>query len=106
MVKIERDRSASFPVMLHRMLTDVDELSLKDPDMKSLQEIVSWQPHGTAFKIHDKKKFVSIVMPIWFMRIKYTSWVRQLNTYGFKKDNDDGPDKGGTLAQAKRLCLY
>ena len=96
MAKVEHDRSASFPTMLHRMLADIEELGRKDPEMGSLKKIVSWQPHGKAFKIHDRKKFVSVVMPVWFMRIKYTSWIRQLNTYGFKKVHEDGPDKGGT----------
>ena len=98
-VKVEHDRGASFPVILHRMLSDIDELGSKDPDMERLREIVSWQPHGTSFKIHDRKKFISVVMPVWFIRIQYTSWIRQLNTFGFKKIHEDGPDKGGTTVQ-------
>lgn len=94
MVRVKRENNACFPVMLHRMLADIEELGRKDPDMQSLQKIVSWDSEGTAFKIHDKKKFASLLMPIWFMRIKYTSWIRQLNTYGFKKVHDDGPKKG------------
>lgn len=40
--------------------------------MRSLQEVVSWQEHGKAFRVHDKKKFIDVVMPTWFSRIKYS----------------------------------
>lgn len=33
-------------------------------------------------------------MPTWFIRLKYTSFIRQLNTYNFKRVNDEGPNKG------------
>lgn len=33
-------------------------------------------------------------MKRWFVRIKHASWVRQLNSYGFKKMQEDGPDQG------------
>ncbi|CAB9500928.1 stress transcription factor A [Seminavis robusta] len=84
--------NASFPVMVHKMLTDIDDLTKNDPNEK-ISHIISWQPHGRAFKIHDREKFATVAMPIWFMRLKYSSWVRQLNQYGFKKIQD-GPDRG------------
>ena len=94
----ERDGSSfSFPVMLHRMLSDIDELAETDSSSNGLQDIVSWQAGGKNFKIHDRKRFISVVMPVWFMRIKYSSWIRQLNNYGFKKIHEEGPNKGGTF---------
>lgn len=90
-------QETSFPAMLHRMLTDIDEMGRNDPSMKSIQSVVSWQAHGNAFRVHDKNKFVDFVMPTWFSRIKYSSWVRQLSSYGFQKIHEDGADKGGTF---------
>ena len=90
-------QESSFPAMLHRMLTDIDEMGRADPSLKSLQEVVSWQEHGKAFRVHDKKKFIEVVMPTWFSRIKYSSWVRQLSSYGFQKIHADGVDKGGAF---------
>ena len=46
------------------------------------------------FKVYDRKKFISIVMPTWFVRLKHTSWIRQLNLYAFKRIQE-GPDRGG-----------
>ena len=86
------DPVVSFPVTLHRMLTEIDELAQRDPEMKKLQRIVSWSDHGKAFKVHDRKKFVSIVLPTWFVRLKHSSWIRQLHLYGFKRVQE-GPYK-------------
>ena len=46
---------SSFPCTLHKMLTEIDARAERDGDTK-LQKIISWQEHGRAFKIHDKKK--------------------------------------------------
>lgn len=103
---VKQDPSTSFPALLHRMLSDIDELAKTDSDMKKLQAVVSWQDHGRAFKVHDKKKFVSIVMPTWFVRIKYSSWIRQLSLFGFHKIHEEGPDKGGELSFTQRRILF
>lgn len=59
MEKNRPDPNAAFPAMLHRMLTDIDELSKADDEMSKLKTIVSWIDNGRAFKIHDKKKVSS-----------------------------------------------
>ncbi|CAB9529609.1 Heat stress transcription factor [Seminavis robusta] len=83
---------SSFPRTLHKMLTEIDARAERDGDTK-LQQIISWQEHGMAFKIHDRKKLMDLVMPVWFPRLKYSSWVRQLNSYGFKRVINEGNDK-------------
>ncbi|KAL7466268.1 hypothetical protein ACHAXS_006561 [Conticribra weissflogii] len=55
---------------------------LKFAAMESLEDVVSWMPHGRAFKIHDPKVFASTIMPKFFNQSKYTSFQRQLNLYG------------------------
>ncbi|CAB9496763.1 shock factor protein 4 [Seminavis robusta] len=76
----------SFPVRLHYMLNELE----KD----GLSHIVSWQPHGRCFLVHDQKKFVDLVLGNWFRQSKYPSFQRQLNIYGFQRLTA-GPDKGG-----------
>jgi HSF-type DNA-binding len=83
---------ASFPCTLHRMLTEFDRIS-KDERQSHLHQIISWKEHGMAFKIHDRQKFMNLVMPVWFPRLKYTSWIRQLHCYGFKRIVAEGNDK-------------
>jgi len=66
--------SRSFPEKLHQLLEAMDE--------EGTEHVVSWQPHGRCFVIHDKTEFVDTVMPRFFMQTKLTSFQRQLNLYG------------------------
>ena len=62
----------------------------------------SWQPHGRAFKIHDRKRFATEVMPRFFKQSKFSSFTRQLRIYGFSRISCPGPDKGAYYHEA---CL-
>jgi hypothetical protein len=48
------------------------------------ESIISWQPHGTAFRVHQPDEFARIVMPRYFQQTKYKSFQRQLHIYGFR----------------------
>jgi len=85
--------TAPFPVKLHEMLERVE----KD----GFGHIVSWQPHGRCFMVHNIKKFVKYVMPRYFRQTKFPSFQRQLNLYGFSRLTV-GRDKG---AYYHELCL-
>jgi len=52
---------------------------------KELAPIVTWTRNGEAFAILDGDKFASDVLPKYFKHSNLCSFVRQLNTYGFKK---------------------
>lgn len=45
---------------------------------------ISWLPHGRAFKIHVPVLFESQVCPKYFGHKRYSSFLRELNNYGFK----------------------
>jgi hypothetical protein len=47
--------------------------------------IVSWQPHGKAFRVHHPEAFARTVMPNYFKQTKYKSFQRQLHMYGFQR---------------------
>jgi hypothetical protein len=50
------------------------------------ESIVSWQPHGKAFRVHQPDLFARIVMPRFFkQQTKYKSFQRQLHMYGFQR---------------------
>jgi len=77
--------SARFPSTLHSLL---ERSRLNDTT-----NIISWQLHGRAFKIHKPKDFLEEVVPIFFQQTKLASFRRQLNLYGFLRISQ-GPDKG------------
>jgi hypothetical protein len=59
---------------------------LEEKAMTGDESIVSWQPHGKAFRVHQPNAFASIVMPQYFkQQKKYKSFQRQLNIYGFRR---------------------
>jgi len=67
-------------------------IDLYEPE---LGEIISWQPHGRAFHVHNIKAFETSILPTFFKHNSYASFRRQLNLWGFKrlfqKSHDDGP---------------
>jgi hypothetical protein len=75
-----------FPVKLHEMLDQIER--------DGLAHVVSWQPHGRCFVVHEAKEFVNHVMPKYFKQTKMASFQRQLNLYGFNRLTG-GLDKGG-----------
>jgi len=65
-----------FPLKLHAMLEAVEK--------ENLEHVVSWQPHGRCFVVHDQKEFVNI-LDKYFKVSKVSSFQRQLNLYGFQR---------------------
>lgn len=80
-----------FPYKVHKMLNNMDS-EAANGDLRG-KSIVGWQPHGKAFRVHKKDEFADRVMPRFFNGSKYSSFVRQLNLYGFTRITI-GPDKG------------
>ncbi|XP_062183727.1 heat stress transcription factor B-2a-like [Phragmites australis] len=55
---------------------------VEDP---STDDTVSWNDTGTAFVVWRPAEFASDLLPKHFKHSNFSSFVRQLNTYGFKK---------------------
>eukprot|EP00567_Pseudictyota_dubia_P009625 CAMPEP_0197446912 /NCGR_PEP_ID=MMETSP1175-20131217/11719_1 /TAXON_ID=1003142 /ORGANISM="Triceratium dubium, Strain CCMP147" /LENGTH=616 /DNA_ID=CAMNT_0042978085 /DNA_START=5 /DNA_END=1855 /DNA_ORIENTATION=- len=77
--------NAVFPLRLFRALIQMDDDGHAD--------VASFQPHGRSFGVHRQKDFEAL-MPKYFGKMKFSSFQRQLNLYGFKRLSY-GPDKGG-----------
>jgi hypothetical protein len=56
--------------------------------------IVSFTPNGQAFKIHDPDVFMKNIASMFFRQGHFSSFVRQLNFWGFERLSH-GPDRGG-----------
>ena len=51
---------------------------------------MAWNSEGTHFAMLDKTKFISEILPIHFKHQKYSSFLRQMNLYGFEKARING----------------
>lgn len=74
----------SFPQRLHRYLHE-------SPDTV---DIVSFQQHGRAFRIHDEVRFRNEVLPAWFENLSWDEFLQQLRSFGFRQLTSEGPGQG------------
>ena len=77
----------TFPMKLMELLCRQD-----------IQHIISWLPHGRSFLVHNPDKLCAEVLPKYLKPIKYTSFTRQLQLWGFKRITK-APDHGAYYHQ-------
>ncbi|KAL7533838.1 hypothetical protein ACHAXR_005474 [Thalassiosira sp. AJA248-18] len=66
-------RAKTFP----EVLLDI----VSNPDYAPM---VSWLPNGKSFAIHDPCRFSAEILPKYFRRVIFRSFVRKLNRWGFR----------------------
>ncbi|XP_023638472.1 heat stress transcription factor A-7a [Capsella rubella] len=54
-------------------------------DDPNTDQIVSWNRGGTSFVVWDLHSFSTVLLPRHFKHSNFSSFIRQLNTYGFRK---------------------
>ena len=77
--------NAAFPLKLHEILSQIEQ--------DHLSHIIGWLPHGRSFRIHQQREFAECILPRYFTITKKSSFLRQLNLYGFNRFSA-GPDQG------------
>lgn len=75
-------RVQKFPVKLYAILAQ-----------KEFQDIITWMPHGRAWKVLKPNLFESLVMPLFFEYSNYHSFNRLVNAWSFRRISS-GPDRG------------
>lgn len=63
-------------------------------DDKDITHIISWNQNGDAWKIHDPTLFTDEVVPKYFTKCKYSSFLRMACGWGFKRVLDLSSDHG------------
>jgi len=73
----EKELLNTFPGQIYAML-----------ERSELSHIVSWLPHGESFMILKQKEFAEQVLPVLFPKMKFQSFKRKMNAWGFSRNND------------------
>mmetsp|Transcript_36207 Transcript_36207/g.55605 ORF Transcript_36207/g.55605 Transcript_36207/m.55605 type:complete len:457 (-) Transcript_36207:1043-2413(-) len=79
-VQKRTDSSENAPIFLRKTYHMIDSC---DPN------IATWSEEGDKFVVKDVDKFASEIIPQFFKHNNFSSFVRQLNFYGFRKIKTD-----------------
>ncbi|KAL1925233.1 uncharacterized protein VTP21DRAFT_116 [Calcarisporiella thermophila] len=78
-------RGNSFVRKLYRMVGD-----------ERYQDLIYWSAAGDSFFVHNTPRFSQEVLPSMFKHSNFSSFVRQLNMYGFHKVNKSNRNSGSS----------
>ena len=76
----------------------------------STDSVISWSPDGNSFVVWNSEQFSKEVLPTSFKHSNFSSFVRQLNIYGFKKLASNRHEFGhplfqkGKESQLRKIC--
>ena len=66
-----------FPLKLHAILSDPQN-----------EKMITWLPNGYSWRVVDRLMFEREVIPLYFRHSNFSSFMRQVNGWGFQRVND------------------
>ncbi|KAJ3343295.1 stress-responsive transcription factor hsf1 [Kappamyces sp. JEL0680] len=73
----KKEKKKTVPAFLNKLYSMVDD---KDTD-----DMIHWRDDGFAFRVPKPEQLAKSVLPLYFKHNNFTSFIRQLNMYGFHK---------------------
>jgi HSF-type DNA-binding len=67
-------RVPNFPAKIHAILSRND-----------FSNIICWMPHGRSWRVLDPTGFEQLIIPKYFGHSKFSSFIRQVNGWGFRR---------------------
>jgi hypothetical protein len=93
-----RQQQASLPDKLHAILSN-----------PNYEHIISWLPHGRAWKIHNLTKFSTLILPLYFDMGgdcgSLNVFLRYLKVWGFRQFTE-GPDIAAYYHEVSLVVIY
>ncbi|KAI8878842.1 hypothetical protein K501DRAFT_227702 [Backusella circina FSU 941] len=75
--QLHRSKLQNVPAFLNKLYNMVDD--------QTTDELIRWSPDGLSFIVIRHEEFAKKVLPRFFKHSNFSSFVRQLNMYGFHK---------------------
>ncbi|XP_010242017.1 PREDICTED: heat stress transcription factor B-2a-like [Nelumbo nucifera] len=80
---------APFLCKTYDLLEEEEEEELDHDNSCCNKRVVSWNGEGNSFVVWSPEDFSQFILPRYFKHKNFSSFIRQLNTYGFKKSATD-----------------
>ncbi|CAD5113118.1 DgyrCDS2308 [Dimorphilus gyrociliatus] len=77
MLSLLDSQASTVPAFLTKLWALVDDPSTDD--------VICWDLTGKSFHVYDQGRFSKEILPLYFKHSNISSFIRQLNMYGFKK---------------------
>lgn len=75
-IQINADKAAEVPIFLRKTYHMINTCD---------KNVAAWGEDGTTFVVKNPETFEKVIIPQFFKHSKFSSFVRQLNFYGFRK---------------------
>ena len=93
-----------FPQRLFDLLEEADDDV--EHNKHVLSSIISWNPNGKHFRVHNRKEFEKIIQKKYFNQSKYASFRRQLNLWGFERIPDQDEQDSSSISSLYGGCFF
>lgn len=88
--RTKKSKTTQTPLFIEKLI-DILEVPFFLNQDSSIDNIISWTTTSDSFQIKSISQFTETILPRFFKHNNFSSFIRQLNMYGFRKiRHEDG----------------